>query len=87
MTTTETTTEKTVDARALLKDLQTRFDVFRKFSPLAIGIDKQLLAQEVDLNRKILRLALGMHTNSFRYLKSMESASCAVTRWRSRWCR
>ena len=42
--------------------------------PLAIGIDKQLLAQEVDLNRKILRLALGMHTNSFRYLKSMESA-------------
>ena len=28
-----------VDARALLKDLQGRFDVFRNFSPLAIGID------------------------------------------------
>ena len=62
------------EARNLLKSLQDKFQVFRDHMPLAIGIDKQLLAQEVDLNRKILRLALGMHTNSFRYLKSMESA-------------
>ena len=62
------------EARKLLKGLQDKFQVFRDYMPLAIGIDKQLLAQEVDLNRKILRLALGMHTNSFRYLKSMESA-------------
>ena len=62
------------EARKLLKGLQDKFQVFRDHMPLAIGIDKQLLAQEVDLNRKILRLALGMHTNSFRYLKSMESA-------------
>ena len=62
------------EARNLLKSLQDKFQVFRDYMPLAIGIDKQLLAQEVDLNRKILRLALGMHTNSFRYLKSMESA-------------
>ena len=62
------------EARRLLKSLQETHAVFKEIKPLAIGIDKQLLAQEADLNRKILRLALGMHTNSFRYLKSMESA-------------
>ena len=74
MTTPTTTTPPAQEARNLLKSLQDKFQVFRDYMPLAIGIDKQLLAQEVDLNRKILRLALGMHTNSFRYLKSMESA-------------
>lgn len=74
MTTPTTPTPPTQEARNLLKSLQDKFQVFRDYMPLAIGIDKQLLAQEVDLNRKILRLALGMHTNSFRYLKSMESA-------------
>ena len=69
-----TPTPPAQEARNLLKSLQDKFQVFRDHMPLAIGIDKQLLAQEVDLNRKILRLALGMHTNSFRYLKSMESA-------------
>ena len=43
--------EPTVDARALLKDIQARHDVFRNFSPLAIGIDKQLLAQQPDASR------------------------------------
>ncbi len=63
-----------IDARALLKDLQASFDVFRNFSPLAIGIDKQLLAQQPDLSRKALRLALRSHTMSTRYLKEMEKA-------------
>ena len=67
-----------VDARALLKDLQGRFDVFRNFSPLAIGIDKQLIAQEPDLNRKALRLALRSHTMSTRYLKEMQIASARL---------
>ncbi len=74
MTTPTTPTPPAQEARNLLKSLQDKFQVFRDHMPLAIGIDKQLLAQEADLNRKILRLALGMHTNSFRYLKSMESA-------------
>lgn len=74
MTTPTTPTPPAQEARNLLKSLQDKFQVFRDYMPLAIGIDKQLLAQEVDLNRKILRLALGMHTNSFRYLKSMERA-------------
>ena len=74
MTTPTTPTPPAQEARNLLKSLQDKFQVFRDYMPLAIGIDKQLLAQEVDLNRKILRLALGMHTNSFRYLKAMEKA-------------
>ena len=61
-------------ARALLKTLQETFPVFRDYSALAIGIDKLLLTQQPDLERKVLRLALGMHTNSARYLKTMEKA-------------
>jgi ProP effector len=62
------------DARGLLKSLQEKYPVFGGFKPLAIGIDRQLRAQEAKLDRKTLRLALGMHTHSFRYLKSMEKA-------------
>lgn len=62
-------------ARALLKSLQTTFPVFGEYSPLAIGIDKQLLMRLPELERKVLRIALGMHTNSLRYLKTMEKAT------------
>ena len=67
--------EPTVDARALLKDIQARHDVFRNFSPLAIGIDKQLLAQQPELNRKALRMALRNHTMSTRYLKEIQTGT------------
>ncbi|AIY39315.1 ProQ activator of osmoprotectant transporter ProP [Collimonas arenae] len=62
-------------ARVLLKELQEKFAVFRDYLPLAIGIDKQLIAQSPEINRKTLRIALGMHTNSLRYLKGMEKAT------------
>ncbi|MBL8405390.1 MAG: osmoprotectant transporter activator, partial [Dechloromonas sp.] len=75
MMTTETTTDKPVDPRALLKDLQTRFDVFRNFSPLAIGIDKQVFAQLPDVSKKSLRMAMRSHTISTRYLKEMEKGT------------
>ena len=39
-----------------------------------ITFHKQLLTQDANIPRKALRLALGMHTNSFRYLKAMEKA-------------
>lgn len=48
---------------------------FRECKPLAIGIDKQLIALLPDTNRKILRLAMGMHTRSLRYMKAMEKAT------------
>lgn len=75
MTTAEATTEKTTDVRALLKDLQTRFDVFRNFSPLAIGIDKQVFEALPELSKKSIRLAMRSHTISTRYLKEMEKGT------------
>ncbi|MBA3995591.1 MAG: activator of osmoprotectant transporter prop [Candidatus Accumulibacter sp.] len=62
-------------ARALLKTLEAQFPAFRDCLPLAIGIDKQLLARLPDLERKVLRTALRMHTHSLRYLKGMEKAT------------
>jgi len=75
MTTAESTPTKPTDARVLLKDLQARFDVFRNHSPLAIGIDKQVLAQLPELEKKALRLAMRSHTISTRYLKEMEKGT------------
>ena len=75
MTTTEATTNKPNDTRALLKDLQERFEVFRTFSPLAIGIDKQVFALLPELSKKSLRLAMRSHTISTRYLKEMEKGT------------
>ena len=63
------------NARALLKTLQESFPVFGDCAPLAIGIDKELLARRPEIDRKTLRIALGMHTNSLRYLKTMEKAT------------
>ena len=59
----------------LIKTLQEQYAVFRDYLPLAIGIDKQLQARQSELNRKTMRIALGLHTNSLRYLKSMEKAT------------
>jgi ProP effector len=76
MTTAEPTATPTkpIDARVLLKEIQARFDVFRNHSPLAIGIDRQILAQWPELEKKALRLAMRSHTISTRYLKEMEKA-------------
>ena len=78
MTEADQNPDSPADARALLKDLQGRFDVFRNFSPLAIGIDKQLIAHQPDVNRKALRLALRSHTMSTRYLKEMQIAGARL---------
>ena len=75
MNTPNTTENPVQNARALLKTLQQNFSVFRDYSPLAIGIDKQLLARCAEIDRKTLRIALGIHTHSLRYLKVMEKAT------------
>lgn len=75
MTTPDTTPSPVQNARALSKELQEKFAVFRDCMPLAIGIDKQLQARIPELDRKLLRIALGIHTNSLRYLKVMEKAT------------
>ena len=60
--------------RALLKQLQQQFPTFRDCLPLAIGIDKQLIAALPAINRKAMRAALSIHTGSMRYLRAMEKA-------------
>lgn len=79
MTTAESATpvanDKPVDLRSLLKDLQSRFDVFRNYSPLAIGIDKQLFAALPEVSKKSVRLAMRSHTMATRYLREMEKAT------------
>lgn len=62
-------------ARSLLKQFQHDFPAFRNCLPLAIGIDKQILARLPNLDRKTMRAALGIHTGSLRYLRAMEKAT------------
>jgi ProP effector len=62
-------------AMTLLKQLQTEFPVIAEYRPLAIGIDKLLLAARPATDRKQLRVALGAHTHSVRYLKAMQEAT------------
>jgi ProP effector len=62
-------------ARSLLKQFQNEFPAFRNCLPLAIGIDKQILARMPGLDRKTMRAALGIHTGSLRYLRTMEKAT------------
>lgn len=61
--------------RSLLKELQEKLPAFRDCLPLSIGVDKQVIALYPEVSRKTLRVALGIHTNSLRYLKTMEKAS------------
>lgn len=65
-------------ARELLRDLQTQYVVFRDSLPLAIGIDRQILAAHPETERKSLRMALRYHTTSLRYLKKFDQAAARV---------
>lgn len=64
--------------RALLKELQKNFPVFRQCLPLAIGIDKQILARVEGVDRSVLRATLAMHTKSTPYLRQVAKASARV---------
>jgi len=61
-------------SKDMLKALRQEFAVFGDFKPLAIGIDKQLMALRPDFSKKLLRPAMGLHTRSIPYLKSLQSA-------------
>jgi ProP effector len=72
----DTATAASADSpRALLKQLQQQFAAFRQCLPLAIGIDKQVIARLPNVNRRTMRAALGIHTGSMRYLRAMEKAT------------
>lgn len=65
-------------ARALLRELQVHFAVFRDARPLAIGIDAAILTRLPETDRKTLRGALRLHTGSTRYLKALQEADQRV---------
>ena len=71
----ETNASPGQNARLLLKSLHEQYPVFSDHAPLAIGIDKQVQARDPAINKKLLRIALSMHTNSLRYLKTMEKST------------
>lgn len=71
-------TEPKPSAREFLKQLQQEFKVIGAFQPLAIGIDKQLIQARPEMNRKLLRTALGMHTRSVPYLKALQASARRV---------
>jgi ProP effector len=74
-TTTEPEAAPALSPRDILQILQADFPVFQKGLPLVIGIDKELRARLPQLSRKLLRMALGMHTHSTRYLRVMVKAT------------
>jgi len=62
-------------AHALLQNFRKQFPVFRDAQPLAIGIDKQIIAHLPDTDPKVLRVAMSMHTKSTPYLRKMTKAA------------
>lgn len=65
-------TGKAASVRRLLAELEARYAVFKDARPLAIGIDAEILAAQPEIDRKLLRTALKIHTGSTRYLKSTQ---------------
>jgi ProP effector len=62
-------------AHALLQNLRKQFPVFRDASPLAIGIDKEIIARLPETDQKVLRVAMAMHTKSTVYLRKVTKAT------------
>lgn len=64
-----------IDPRALLALLQASSITFRDYKPVALRIDKAVGERFPDVDRKVVRAAMRIHTTSTRYLKSMEKAT------------
>lgn len=73
MNETTTSSPSRAAARELLKALQSQYPALRDNRPLAIGIDAELHTALPDTDRKTLKIALKIHTNSTRYLKALAS--------------
>ena len=64
-----------IDPRGLLQMLQEASPTFRDVKPLALRIDKAIAERFPELDRKVIRNAMRMHTASTRYMKAMEKAT------------
>ena len=64
-----------IDARGLLQKLQEISPTFSEVKPLALRIDKAIAERFPEVDRKVVRSAMRMHTATTRYLKAVEKAS------------
>ncbi len=61
--------------RELLERLQEISPAFKQCRPLALRIDKAIMGRFPDVDKKVVRTAMRMHTGSTRYLKALEKAT------------
>ncbi|MBS0368173.1 MAG: ProQ/FinO family protein [Proteobacteria bacterium] len=61
--------------KEMLRALRETFPVFAEYKPLAIGIDKQAMAIRPDFDKKLFKSAIGLHTRSISYLKTLQNAT------------
>lgn len=59
----------------MLRALREAFPVFAERKPLAIGVDKQVMAIRSDFDKKLLKAAMGLHTRSIPYLKTLQNTT------------
>lgn len=64
-----------LDARGLLAKLQEVSPTFKEVKPLALRIDKAVAERFPDVDRKVIRNAMRLHTATTKYLKAVEKAS------------
>lgn len=64
-----------IDARGLLQKLQEISPTFSEVKPLALRIDKAIAERFPEVDRKVVRSAMRMHTATTRYLKAVEKAT------------
>ena len=64
-----------LDAKGLLDKLREISPTFRDCKPVALRIDKTIMERMPEVERKVVRSAMRMHTASTRYLKAMEKAT------------
>lgn len=64
-----------LDARGLLQQLQAVSPTFRDYKPVALRIDKAVAERFPEVDRKVIRTAMRLHTASTRYLKAVEKGS------------
>lgn len=64
-----------IDPRGLLARLQALSPTFRDFKPVALRIDKAIAEQFPEVERKVVRAAMRLHTGSTRYLKALEKGT------------
>jgi len=69
-----TTTPQVTAPREVLKILAGKYPVLRNWQPLAIGIDKQLIALHPEFAPKHMRTALLIHTRALPYLRAVSKA-------------